>query len=90
MESPDREGSKVVAVLGQVLPRLRQVVNLSVTLKRAGLASEGGVPTEHTAWTGCALLTNKQASNKESILGKSPTLSTDIGEAGGWSPERKL
>lgn len=71
-----------MAVLGQGLWRLRQVANLPVTWKTAGLASEGGILAEHGTWTGCALFANL-VRNKESLLGKSPKQSTDTGEAGG-------
>lgn len=41
MKLQGREGSQAKAVLEQVLWRLRQVVNLPVTLKIVCLASEG-------------------------------------------------
>lgn len=54
----------MMLVLGQVLGRLRQVVNLSVTLKTAGPVSKGRMLAKHRAWSGYAVDKQNKAQRK--------------------------
>lgn len=56
-----------------------------------------GIPVEHAAWTGCALLTNKQATRKASWEGAPHYLQTygkqeggALGESCGWQWCRQI